>query len=971
MQLSKKLFFGIIAFFYLSIFTEIKISDTKDLFTIIKEEYKYLSPFQGMIWWKNNLIENMYRLGNDNHATIKLIKNLFYLQKDGTFDCTRPTANTDQKNKPGNAAAYFTIEVITEFLLLLENNKTREELSSLKERIDKKFIRNFIARYPHTFPPNGNFIKNIRKILRLLCESAQESLDSEQNKAFYIPHMTQNILLAYMWKKAEAKQDFIGYFKNLKKGNIDIIQTNDIKLLDAIVTSKYAQEDLIAFFDNLQAETAQSILDNYEFSICSILSHKPMEVISHESCVSYKDENFSDCGETLILNFFNFILFDPKKNIFDINVIEQNGAQINKNLREFYEKNNNPGSMNTKKIHDEWAIVVSEIPEVIYKQPDFFDSGNPRYCNIAGIGHIQILKVFKHLLGIDNFDDLIKICSRKNYHLSYMNKDDYLDDYNTIIFYINNNQAFELQSRRSHFLFKVLEPSIQNNFFSDQIIKKLIGKNQDIRALSLLSIIKSPTVFEHLASKNFSKTPLSLLNFAFILPAVKNPNTDIVFIETLFDSLELGSNQNSCYIIEIIKKAYKQLPDDFYYRSILAKLILKYKEKKLYDFLKNMFEEDPIEKSSADYRYYTLVENILKAIIINEKTDLYDWFETLFKMVEEIGFAQYFLEFLITDNEYNFTTIVNQPIKEFVSEKFFYIQEDVKKELCDVIIYNKLSAWYFLLISYLDSLDKNILNEVYTNNSKNFQYQNFFSSLLRSNKQEIYEGLMDKFGYMNNLNKSIALKVFANMPNWNNWIKDNFTLLNSDKDMFLLDQPLEVIALKLLIEQNDPAMREFIKEMFLNLSESDIYPTSTLIIQGNHEDFFYLVTLVFEKLGKDDKFGICKSIILYNRYIFYPVIDKYLLAAKDCYIIYILKLIVSYKYLYKNNKIGMLKENIDNHEDVGVLIKLEDYANWYPLVTYWLQQLPIEKRVSIIYIIKKNKITSINIKSNIANLQFS
>jgi hypothetical protein len=53
----------------------------KGLYAVTKPECAYLSPINGLVW-SQGIVENMYRYGDDADATIRLIKELFYLQRD-------------------------------------------------------------------------------------------------------------------------------------------------------------------------------------------------------------------------------------------------------------------------------------------------------------------------------------------------------------------------------------------------------------------------------------------------------------------------------------------------------------------------------------------------------------------------------------------------------------------------------------------------------------------------------------------------------------------------------------------------------------------------------------------------------------------------------------------------------------------------------------------------------------------------
>src|SRR3990172_5271498 len=101
---------------------EIAFTDIKGMYTDIIDSKKHLSPVHGFNWFKTGIIENMYRYGDENDATIKLVKEIFFLQPDDvTFDTTQ---------NPGKPANYFTATTIGKILNFLETNPDIEQSSS-------------------------------------------------------------------------------------------------------------------------------------------------------------------------------------------------------------------------------------------------------------------------------------------------------------------------------------------------------------------------------------------------------------------------------------------------------------------------------------------------------------------------------------------------------------------------------------------------------------------------------------------------------------------------------------------------------------------------------------------------------------------------------------------------------------------------------------------------------------------------
>lgn len=72
MIMLRKLLNGCVLLLVITTKAEIKVSETKNLYSIVDEHRKHCSPFNGMIWWQNNIIKHMYLIGDSKDATIRL-----------------------------------------------------------------------------------------------------------------------------------------------------------------------------------------------------------------------------------------------------------------------------------------------------------------------------------------------------------------------------------------------------------------------------------------------------------------------------------------------------------------------------------------------------------------------------------------------------------------------------------------------------------------------------------------------------------------------------------------------------------------------------------------------------------------------------------------------------------------------------------------------------------------------------------
>jgi hypothetical protein len=114
----------------LPIYPEIAFTEIKGLYDPIPADKKQCSPVHGFNWWKTGVVENFWIFGDQASDTIKLIRDLFYLQADGvTFDAT------NLSRKP---AKYFDAKTIGEIIRLIDQYKqplSARELEALKTNL--------------------------------------------------------------------------------------------------------------------------------------------------------------------------------------------------------------------------------------------------------------------------------------------------------------------------------------------------------------------------------------------------------------------------------------------------------------------------------------------------------------------------------------------------------------------------------------------------------------------------------------------------------------------------------------------------------------------------------------------------------------------------------------------------------------------------------------------------------------------
>jgi hypothetical protein len=144
----------------------------KGLYAVTKPEFNYLSPVNGLIWYEQSIVENMYRYGDDNDATIKLSKELFYLQNDNISFV--PTIRAD---KP---ASFFTPIIIGKIMAVITSYRLQTKYDD-QELIEvlKSLILNEINPAQKLKDAQADMLRitNERKPLNAASKDAQKKLN--------------------------------------------------------------------------------------------------------------------------------------------------------------------------------------------------------------------------------------------------------------------------------------------------------------------------------------------------------------------------------------------------------------------------------------------------------------------------------------------------------------------------------------------------------------------------------------------------------------------------------------------------------------------------------------------------------------------------------------------------------------------------------------------------------------------------
>ncbi len=114
----KRLFVLCFAIFSVSVHGEYPFGDLADTYSILKKEHQHLSPMFGFVWYKRGILANYYLHGNDEDATIKLIRKLFYIIGDHV--------ELNVTNKRSNVARYLRPNIIGSIFAAIESDQFKQ-----------------------------------------------------------------------------------------------------------------------------------------------------------------------------------------------------------------------------------------------------------------------------------------------------------------------------------------------------------------------------------------------------------------------------------------------------------------------------------------------------------------------------------------------------------------------------------------------------------------------------------------------------------------------------------------------------------------------------------------------------------------------------------------------------------------------------------------------------------------------------
>ena len=452
-----------------SVFGEIDSTKLKDLNELIRPEFQYLSPIEGFTLLKKGILENLYKYGNEEDQTIRLIRFVFHTVDSVSFNTTRLPSNIVSHLKTSGLGT--VLNQILSDQGDLEGRLVQALLSELKLEVETPGTSQYTKKERQLLK------KSTKEFAKILTGAIQETLGSEPK---YPAHLPEQILLSAFWQKAENdKQEFLTLFHK-----IPIILKNETTISssdeDPWLKSEYSLEEYSLEMANLlgrhAAERSLILASHSELSTFLAASYDTWEqllppIVSYDRAfITLEDgelEEFSDCAETSIRNFFNIALKDPQTQKFDLAFLKKKAKEkkliLHSSFLTFYEIHNQLTNLASRNIHTAWANVVSRLPKVSYNIPYDYPS-RKRFCNITN-GIPSILNVFGQLIFRDEtwdtlkrkekLDLIVQFFSHPGFQITWTSdSENFLNEetkYGIIAFKINGKSAFSWTFQGGHF----------------------------------------------------------------------------------------------------------------------------------------------------------------------------------------------------------------------------------------------------------------------------------------------------------------------------------------------------------------------------------------------------------------------------------------------------------------------------------------------------------------------------------------
>ena len=365
-----------------------------------------------------------------------------------------------------------------------------------------------------------------------------------------------NILMAFAWKKATNRDDFMSFYDGYaailgldnRTAIIDAARWHDL----------YTEQN----YDALNS-TVINTIDGFVFfqKGYEIFKSKLPENVSMVGSVPFAGTTFPDCGETSLRNFLNLLLYDEHKK-FNVELLEKLGA-VSEFIK-FYKTFPDCTGINTLASHIKWADVVSNQPEINYSSSF---AGKHFDLDTRPTGPENMQNLIKKLIpGIDSWATLQATLKKLGITFTFEQKQNGLNNYTLKFSIAKAKETQEAKAPEAETGQPQKEASEKVEFvwqFEPGHFELNFGEKRKPDNYVIQSLVESmiPEIMRHkqaiLGLLGAKPQGCTFMSQFFI--STRNFEEKIELISGLEKCQEAGKNKR---ILESIKKIIKTLPHD-------------------------------------------------------------------------------------------------------------------------------------------------------------------------------------------------------------------------------------------------------------------------------------------------------------------------------------------------------------------------------------------------------------------------
>jgi hypothetical protein len=225
--------------------------------------------------------------------------------------------------------------------------------------------------------------KDWKPFVSSLAGSIQETMGAHR---LYAENTPEGILLGFMLKKSNTRQDLLDYFKGFLRDEKFLERKDEMAAL--LQKPEYSTEEISQI---LAAKTNASDFDQLADLLSVYTYHEnygsAFPKVTQNKGVDYKGISFQDCMDTTIRMLANIVTYKPSEGKVGVS---PEGLSLNPSFKEFYGSENGlcgqSSEVGNSKVHQAWTQVIENVPGCSYNrigdgQGNNFSSEVRNFCD--------------------------------------------------------------------------------------------------------------------------------------------------------------------------------------------------------------------------------------------------------------------------------------------------------------------------------------------------------------------------------------------------------------------------------------------------------------------------------------------------------------------------------------------------------------------------------------------------------------